>query len=135
MWILQSDSLADVKRKLTAWGVPFLQESVVEGGIHVTQIFFHDPDGNMIEICNCDCLPIQPLDSRSSLDSGNSTTSAACHWNLAPQLPHAQRMQSSVSSSSAAQLSADRERGSAEFKRAGSPDSPLPAGCFTAMAG
>jgi hypothetical protein len=25
------------------------------------QIFFHDPDYNMIEICNCDCLPIEPL--------------------------------------------------------------------------
>lgn len=25
------------------------------------QVFFHDPDNNLIEVCNCDCLPIIPL--------------------------------------------------------------------------
>jgi hypothetical protein len=24
-------------------------------------VFFHDPDNNLIEICNCEVLPIQPL--------------------------------------------------------------------------
>lgn len=33
----QSECLADVKHKLRVMGIPFVQESVVEGGIHVTQ--------------------------------------------------------------------------------------------------
>ena len=31
-------------------------------GAHCLQIFFHDPDHNMIEICNCDMLPIVLLE-------------------------------------------------------------------------
>lgn len=31
---------------------------VWEGNILVTQLFFHDPDNNMIEICDCNRLPI-----------------------------------------------------------------------------
>jgi hypothetical protein len=27
----------------------------------VMKVFFHDPDNNMIEICNCNCLPVVPL--------------------------------------------------------------------------
>ncbi|XP_050209054.1 glyoxylase I 4-like [Mercurialis annua] len=34
---------------------------VEEGGITVDQLFFHDPDGYMIEICNCQNLPVLPL--------------------------------------------------------------------------
>ncbi|AES68120.1 putative glyoxalase/Bleomycin resistance protein/Dihydroxybiphenyl dioxygenase [Medicago truncatula] len=34
---------------------------VEENGIQVDQLFFHDPDGFMIEICNCDSLPVIPL--------------------------------------------------------------------------
>jgi hypothetical protein len=30
------------------------------------QVFFHDPDNNMIEVCNCNCLPIQPLERSDS---------------------------------------------------------------------
>lgn len=33
----------------------------VGGGIEVDQLFFRDPDGFMIEICNCDSLPVVPL--------------------------------------------------------------------------
>jgi hypothetical protein len=31
------------------------------------QIFFHDPDHNMIEVCNCDELPIEPIESGEGL--------------------------------------------------------------------
>ncbi|VFQ86945.1 unnamed protein product [Cuscuta campestris] len=46
----------------------FLRQRVEEGGVYVDQLFFHDPDGFMIEICNCDNLPVVPLagDLRSS---------------------------------------------------------------------
>ncbi|VAH02975.1 unnamed protein product [Triticum turgidum subsp. durum] len=50
-----------VERRLKELGIPYIQRCVEEGGIYVDQIFFHDPDGFMIEICNCDNLPIVPL--------------------------------------------------------------------------
>ncbi|KAK8937525.1 hypothetical protein KSP39_PZI011934 [Platanthera zijinensis] len=42
-------------------GIDYVQRKVEEGGIFVDQIFFHDPDGFMIEICNCENLPVIPL--------------------------------------------------------------------------
>ena len=53
--------MATVGRKLREMGIPFIQRTVEEGGISVDQLFFHDPDGFMIEICNCDVLPVIPL--------------------------------------------------------------------------
>jgi hypothetical protein len=50
-----------VERRLKELGIPYIQRCVEEGGIYVDQIFFHDPDGFMIEICNCDNLPVVPL--------------------------------------------------------------------------
>jgi hypothetical protein len=29
--------------------------------IQVDQLFFHDPDGYMIEMCNCQNLPVLPI--------------------------------------------------------------------------
>jgi hypothetical protein len=53
--------MAAVERRLKELGIPYVQRCVEEGGINVDQIFFHDPDGFMIEICNCDNLPVVPL--------------------------------------------------------------------------
>lgn len=39
----------------------YVRAMVEEGGVQVDQLFFHDPDGFMIEICNCDSLPVIPL--------------------------------------------------------------------------
>jgi catechol 2,3-dioxygenase-like lactoylglutathione lyase family enzyme len=61
----QSDSLEVVEERLSSMGIDYDKEHVVENGIRVTQVFFHDPDRNMIEICNCDCLPIKPMRSTS----------------------------------------------------------------------
>ncbi|KAI3448347.1 hypothetical protein Pfo_005012 [Paulownia fortunei] len=43
--------------------IEYVKAVVKEGGIIVDQIFFHDPDGYMIEICNCQNLPVLPLSS------------------------------------------------------------------------
>ncbi|GER45919.1 metallothiol transferase fosB [Striga asiatica] len=45
--------------------VEYITAVVKEGGIIVDQIFFHDPDGYMIEICNCQNLPVLPISSCS----------------------------------------------------------------------
>ncbi|XP_051178772.1 glyoxylase I 4 [Lolium perenne] len=57
----QCESMVAVERRLKELGISYIQRCVEEGGIYVDQIFFHDPDGFMIEICNCDNLPVVPL--------------------------------------------------------------------------
>ncbi|XP_020595022.1 uncharacterized protein LOC110035123 [Phalaenopsis equestris] len=57
----QCESLALVENKLKEMGISYVQRTVEEGGIFVDQIFFHDPDGFMVEICNCENLPVIPL--------------------------------------------------------------------------
>ena len=48
----QSDSLSLVEERLNSLGVEYIKEHVVEGGIKITQMFFHDPDANMIEVAS-----------------------------------------------------------------------------------
>ncbi|XP_016432291.1 glyoxylase I 4-like [Nicotiana tabacum] len=43
--------------------IEYVTATVKEGRVTVDQLFFHDPDGNMIEICNCQNIPILPLSS------------------------------------------------------------------------
>ncbi|OVA12874.1 Glyoxalase-like domain [Macleaya cordata] len=57
----QCTDVALVKRKLEEMGMKYAMAVVEEGGIQVDQLFFHDPDGYMIEICNCENLPVLPL--------------------------------------------------------------------------
>lgn len=60
MWV-QCESMGAVEKKLQDMGIVFKRQRVEEGGIYVDQLFFHDPDGFMIEICNCDILPVIPI--------------------------------------------------------------------------
>ncbi|WZZ11089.1 hypothetical protein YC2023_097010 [Brassica napus] len=58
----QCESMGAVEKKLDEMEIDYVRSKVEEGGIQVDQLFFHDPDGfMMIEICNCDSLPIVPL--------------------------------------------------------------------------
>ncbi|KAK1303912.1 hypothetical protein QJS10_CPB11g00898 [Acorus calamus] len=52
-----------VKTKLEEMGMKYVSAVVEEEGIQVDQLFFHDPDGYMIEICDCQKLPVLPLSS------------------------------------------------------------------------
>lgn len=58
---LQCESMETVEKKLKEMEIEYMKCRVDEGGIYVDQLFFHDPDGLMIEICNCDNLPVIPL--------------------------------------------------------------------------
>ncbi|OWM71731.1 hypothetical protein CDL15_Pgr005919 [Punica granatum] len=60
------ESIAMVEKKLEEMKIEYVKGRVEEGGIIVEQLFFHDPDGSMIEICNCDSLPVVPLITRNS---------------------------------------------------------------------
>eukprot|EP00884_Botryococcus_braunii_P022023 jgi/Botrbrau1/8504/Bobra.0029s0010.2 len=48
----QADNLMDVEERLKAFGIPTVKANVMENGICITQVFFKDPDGNMIEVSN-----------------------------------------------------------------------------------
>lgn len=50
-------------KKLEGLGIKYVTAVVKEGGVEVNQLFFHDPDGYMIEICNCHVLPVLPITS------------------------------------------------------------------------
>ncbi|KAF2312371.1 hypothetical protein GH714_034411 [Hevea brasiliensis] len=54
-----------VKRRLQEKGMRYVTAVVEDDGNRVDQVFFHDPDGYMIEICNCENIPIIPLSSCS----------------------------------------------------------------------
>jgi len=60
---------------LESLNINYIQQKVFEAGIEVAQIFFHDPDNNMVEVCNCDSLPICPLDNMNNNNAGSSTDS------------------------------------------------------------
>jgi hypothetical protein len=53
----ETDNLPLVEGQLVARGIEFVEQKVEEGGTVVYQVFFHDPDLNMIEICTCSDLP------------------------------------------------------------------------------
>ena len=50
-----------IMKNLEEMNIEYVTAVVEEGGIIVDQLFFHDPDGYMIEICNCQNLPVLPL--------------------------------------------------------------------------
>ncbi|KAF2319920.1 hypothetical protein GH714_020521 [Hevea brasiliensis] len=52
-----------VVKKLEEKNIEYVTAVVEEGGITVDQLFFHDPDGYMVEICNCQNLPVLPFSS------------------------------------------------------------------------
>ena len=64
-------TLAEIEHCLESHNVKYKMQYVTEGGITVPQVFFHDPDDNMLEICPCDCLPICPITDE---DSGNAAS-------------------------------------------------------------
>ncbi|XP_015579222.1 glyoxylase I 4 [Ricinus communis] len=57
----QTSDMDLVVRNLEEKNIEYVTAVVEEGGITVDQLFFHDPDGYMVEICNCQNLPVLPL--------------------------------------------------------------------------
>ncbi|KAL2342260.1 hypothetical protein Fmac_010200 [Flemingia macrophylla] len=59
----QCSDMKLIMQKLDAMDIEYVTALVEDGGIQVDQLFFHDPDGYMIEICNCQNLPVLPVSS------------------------------------------------------------------------
>eukprot|EP00250_Pteridium_aquilinum_P035786 c9930_g1_i1 orf=80-652(-) len=70
--------IGEVEQRLQELGVHHIRVEVEEGGIRVDQIFFHDPDGFMIEVCTCDNLPLIPLKSSPPSAHSNTTNLFNC---------------------------------------------------------
>jgi len=59
----ETEDLDAVEAMLKRKGIEYMRQSIIEeDGIRVSQIFFHDPENNMIEVCNCHDLPVVLLD-------------------------------------------------------------------------
>ncbi|XP_010049979.2 uncharacterized protein LOC104438513 [Eucalyptus grandis] len=83
----QSESMATVEKKLEEMEIEYVKSSVEEGGIYVDQIFFHDPDGSMIEICNCNNLPVVALDDGAPVLQCSRINCNLGHQLQQPQCP------------------------------------------------
>lgn len=53
-------------------GMRYVTAVVEDGGAKVDQVFFHDPDGYMVELCNCENIPVIPISSCSFKPRGQS---------------------------------------------------------------
>ncbi|KAL3538514.1 hypothetical protein ACH5RR_001880 [Cinchona calisaya] len=70
----QTSNMDAIIKKLEEMNIEYVTAVVKEGGITVDQLFFHDPDGYMIEICNCQNLPVLPISSCPLKKLPRSTT-------------------------------------------------------------
>nr|ABR17137.1 unknown [Picea sitchensis] len=57
----QCEDVQVVERKLQEMNVKYVKRIVEDGGIYVDQLFIHDPDGFMVEVCNCENFPVEPI--------------------------------------------------------------------------
>jgi len=57
----QCEDVQAVERKLQEMKIKYVKRIVEEGGIYVDQLFIHDPDCYMVEVCNCENLPVEPI--------------------------------------------------------------------------
>nr|ABK26156.1 unknown [Picea sitchensis] len=57
----QTPDILLVEKKLQEMDIKYEKRVVEDEGLYVDQLFFHDPDGYMVEICNCENLPVVPV--------------------------------------------------------------------------
>ncbi|KAL1320055.1 uncharacterized protein LOC107637516 isoform X1 [Arachis ipaensis] len=77
----QCTDMSVIMQKLDEMNIKYVSTVVEDGGIQVDQLFFHDPDGYMIEICNCQNLPVLPISSLPSCplkQPSTPTTTTKC---------------------------------------------------------
>ncbi|XP_021890801.1 uncharacterized protein LOC110809316 [Carica papaya] len=60
----QSEDLNAIEERLKDLNVKYEKRRVEdENGVKIDQLFFKDPDGHMVEICNCENLKLVPASS------------------------------------------------------------------------
>jgi catechol 2,3-dioxygenase-like lactoylglutathione lyase family enzyme len=56
-----SSSMEQVKERLQDHGIQYVEDQFYDGPLVIHQIFFHDPNHNMIEVCNCADYPLRAV--------------------------------------------------------------------------
>ncbi|EEF34443.1 glyoxylase I 4 [Ricinus communis] len=59
----QCEDIEAMEKRLKEHKVEYIKRTVDENGTKIDQLFFDDPDGFMIEICNCENLKLAPAGS------------------------------------------------------------------------
>lgn len=57
----QCPDILSVEKKLQELDIKYEKRIVEDEGLFVSQLFIHDPDGYMVEICNCENFPVIPV--------------------------------------------------------------------------
>ncbi|CAK9329585.1 unnamed protein product [Citrullus colocynthis] len=92
----QSENMAITEKQLKEMRIEYVKCEVEDDGIFIDQLFFHDPDGLMIEVCNCENLPILPVSGGSdSLTAANNAT-RLCSIQQAEQQQKLQQIQNAA---------------------------------------
>jgi len=64
MICVQCEDVGAVEERLKEMNIKYKKRTVKdEGGGAIYQLFFNDPDGFMIEICNCENVKLRPAGS------------------------------------------------------------------------
>ncbi|QCD88971.1 uncharacterized protein LOC114168176 [Vigna unguiculata] len=64
----QCEDVEAMEKKLKEMNVRYMKRNLeAEDGTRMEQIFFNDPDGFMVEICNCENLKLVPAESLSKI--------------------------------------------------------------------
>ncbi|CAI0560322.1 unnamed protein product [Linum tenue] len=64
----QCEDMEAMERRLKEFNVEYLKRTIEEeNGTKIDQMFFDDPDGFMIEICNCENLKLVPAGSLAKI--------------------------------------------------------------------
>ncbi|KAG9135483.1 hypothetical protein Leryth_007240 [Lithospermum erythrorhizon] len=90
----QCTNMEIIVQKLEQMNIEYVTAVVKEAGVIVDQLFFHDPDGYMIEICNCQNLPVLPLTTvacplknHSTIHTQNQNISSSYNGDEARKVP------------------------------------------------
>lgn len=75
----QCEDVQGVERKLQEMNMKYVKRIVEEGGIYVDQLFIHDPDGFMVELCNCENFPVEPI-----MESAPACVRRSAHMLMSP---------------------------------------------------
>lgn len=88
--------MAITEKQLKEMRIEYVKCEVEDDGIFIDQLFFHDPDGLMIEVCNCENLPILPVSGGSDSLTAATNATRLCSIQQAEQQQKLQQIQNAA---------------------------------------
>ena len=73
---LQCEDVQGAERMLKEMNIKYVKRIVQKAGIYTDQLFIHVPDGYMVEICNCEKPPMDPI---TTIESWGKDICCACN--------------------------------------------------------